>query len=103
MGEPLHEAPWDLNARQEGGRSMVEGGAPRARIPPGYYVDFTTLASSYGWERVPSLWRWRYFWADIRWWEFQKTDGLTWWACMLEIFEPKRIERTFGPIPGYDE
>ena len=103
MGEPLHEAPWDLNARQEGGRSMVEGGAPRARIPPGYYVDFTTLASSYGWERVPSLWRWRYFWADIRWWEFQKTDGLSWWACMLEIFEPKRIERTFGPIPGYDE
>ena len=103
MGEPLREPPWDLNARQESGRAMVEGGAPKAEIPPGYYVDLTTLARSYGWERVPSLWRWRYFWSDIRWWELQKADGLTWWACMLEIYEPSRIERYFGPIPGYEE
>ena len=66
---------------------MVDGGAPKPRIPSGYYVDFTTLAGDYGWERVPSLWRWRYFWADIRWWRFRKTDGLTWWECMLEVFE----------------
>jgi len=103
MGEPLREAVWDLNARQQGGRAMVEGGALKTRIPSGYYVDFTTLASDYGWERVPSLWRWRYFWPDIRWWEFQKTDGLTWWECMLEIFEPKQIEAAFGPIPGYED
>jgi TolB protein len=103
MGEPLHEAPWDLNARSENGRAMVEGGAPKERIPSGYYLDFTSLARSYGWRRVPSSWRWRYFWADIRWWEFEKPDDLTWWACMLEIFEPDRIERSFGPIPGYEE
>lgn len=103
MGEPLREAPWDLNARQQGGRARVEGGAPKARIPAGYYVDFTTLASDYGWERVPALWRWRYFWPDIRWWEFQKTDGLTWWDCMLEVFEPEEIEAAFGPIPGYED
>ncbi|MDY6875269.1 MAG: DPP IV N-terminal domain-containing protein [Chloroflexota bacterium] len=103
MGEPLREAVWDLNARQEGGRAMVEGGAPKAYIPAGYYVDFTTLASDYGWERVPALWRWRYFWPDIRWWEFQKTDGLTWWECMLEVFEPRKIEAAFGPIPGYED
>lgn len=36
MGEPLREAVWDLNARQEGGRAMVEGGAARERIPSGY-------------------------------------------------------------------
>jgi len=99
MGEPLREAVWDLNAREQGGRAMVEGGAPKARIPSGYYVDFTTFASDYGWERVPALWRWRYFWADIRWWEFLKTDSLTWWECMLEVFEPKKIEAAFGPIP----
>jgi TolB protein len=102
MGEPLREAVWDLNARQQGGRAMVEGGAPKAIIPSGYYVDFTTLAADYGWERVPSLWRWRYFWADIRWWEFQKTDDLTWWECMLEVFRPREIEAAFGPIPGYE-
>jgi hypothetical protein len=103
MGQPLREAVWDLNARDEGGPALVEGGAPRERIPSGYYVDFTTLASDYGWERVPALWRWRYFWADIRWWELQKTDGLTWWEGMLEIFEPGEIEASFGPIPGYEE
>jgi TolB protein len=103
MGQPLREAPWNLNARQEDGRAGVEGGAPRERVPDGYYVDFTTLANDCGWERVPALWRWRYFWPDIRWWEFQKTDGLTWWEGMLEVFEPDDIEAAFGPIPGYED
>lgn len=103
MGEPLRGASWDLNARQEGGRAEVEGGAPRERVPPGYYVDFTTLAGDYGWERIPALWRWRQFWPDIRWWEFRKTGDLNWWECMLEIFEPEKVETAFGPIPGYEE
>lgn len=103
MGEPLREAVWDLNARQKDGRAMVEGGEIKERIPAGYYVDLTALASDYGWQRLPSLWRWRYFWPDIRWWELQKADGLTWWECMLEIFEPGRIESAFGPIPEYED
>ncbi len=103
MGEPLREAVWDLNARQQDGRAMVEGGEPKPRIPSGYYVDLTTLASDYGWERVPSLWRWRYFWPDIRWWRFRKTDDLTWWECMLEVFEPDEIGAAFGPIPGHED
>jgi len=103
MGEPLREAPWDLNARDDSGAALVEGGAPKRTIPSGYYVDFTTLADAYGWERLPSLWRWRYFWPDIRWWEYQKTDGLSWWACMLEVYPPEEIEEVFGPIPGLDD
>jgi TolB protein len=99
LGEPLRVRPWDLKAREEGGRAEVEGGAPTEQIPSGYYVDFTALARDYGWERVPSLWRWRHFWPDILWWEYRKTGDLTWWACMLEVFEPKEIESTFGPIP----
>jgi TolB protein len=103
MGEPLREAPWDLNAREDGGRAMVEGGELKSRIPSGYYIDFTTLAEDYGWERVPAMWRWRYFWPDVRWWEFQKMGELTWWDCMLEVHDPDRIEHSFGPIPGYEE
>jgi TolB protein len=103
MGEPLREGVWDLNARQEEGRAMVEGGELKERIPSGYYVDFTTLASDYGWERTPALWRWRYFWPDIRWWRFQKTDNLTWWDCMSELFRSREIEAAFGPIPEYEE
>jgi hypothetical protein len=63
-------------------------------------VDFTTLAADYGWERVSALYRWRYFWPDIEWWHFQNTAGLTWWECMLELYEPDEIEAAFGPIPG---
>jgi hypothetical protein len=103
MGEPLREGVWDLTARQEDGHAMVEGGELREGIPSGYYVDFTTLAGDYGWERLPSLWRWRYFWPDIRWWRFRRTDGLTWWECMLEVFEPREIEAAFGPIPEFEE
>jgi TolB protein len=103
MGEPLRERPWDLNARHEGGRAEVDGGTLKETVPSGYYVDFTALARDYGWERVPAEWRWRYFWPDIRWWEFQKTGGLTWWDCMLEVFEPGDVESAFGPIPGREE
>ena len=102
MGQPLREGIWNLEARQEDGQAMVEGGELKKQIPSGYYVDFTTLASDYGWERVPSLWRWRYFWPDIRWWRFRKMEDLTWWECMLEVFEPEEIEASFGPIPGYE-
>jgi hypothetical protein len=103
LGEPLRLLPWDLNARDEGGRAEVEGGALAGQVPAGYYVDFTILARDHGWERVPSLWRWRHFWPDILWWDYRKTDDLTWWACMLEVFEPAEIESTFGPIPGRQE
>jgi TolB protein len=103
MGEPLREGVWDLHAREEGGSALVEGGAIKERVPSGYYVDFTTLAGDYGWERLPSMWRWRYSWLDIWWWEFQKTDDLGWWECMLELYEPGQIEASFGPIPGYKD
>jgi TolB protein len=103
MGEPLRNLPWDLNAREQGGQAAVNGGAPRERVPSGYYVDFTARARDYGWERVPALWRWRQFWPDIQWWEFRKTSGLTWWDCMLEVFVPEEIESAFGPISGPED
>lgn len=100
MGEPLRVAPWDLKAREEeDSTAAVQGGELMEEVPAGYYVDFTTLAADYGWERISALYRWRYFWPDIEWWHFQKTNGLDWWDCMLEIYEVEEIEESFGPIP----
>ncbi|MBN1954943.1 MAG: PD40 domain-containing protein [Anaerolineae bacterium] len=99
MGEPLRVAPWDLKAREEGGTAAVQGGQLLAQVPPGYFVDFTALAADYGWERVSALYRWRYYWPDIEWWHHQKTDGLNWWQCMLELYAPDKIEEVFGPLP----
>ena len=74
---------------------LLEGGAIKERIPSGYYVDFTALASDYGWERLPSLWRWRYSWPDIWWWEFQKTDGLPWYDSMQEVYAQAKLDEFF--------
>jgi TolB protein len=100
MGEPLRVAPWDLKAREGGGSAAVQGGELLEEVPSGYYVDFTNLAVDYGWERSSALYRWRYYWPDIEWWHFQKTDGMNWWDCMLELYEAEEIEAAFGPIPG---
>jgi len=100
MGEPLRVAPWNLKAREQGGAAAVQGGELMADVPPGYYVDFTTLAADYGWERSAALYRWRYYWPDIEWWHFQKTDGMSWWDCMLELYKPEEIEAVFGPLPA---
>jgi TolB protein len=100
MGEPLRVPPWDLKARDEDARAAAQGGRPMDKVPPGYYVDLTALAADYGWERAPALYRWRYFWPDINWWHLQKTEGMDWWTCMLEVYEPEKVEAVFGPLPG---
>jgi TolB protein len=101
LGEPLHQAPWDLKARQAGGLAAREGGEQSQEVPLGYYVDFTELAADYGWERIPANNRWRHQWADTNWWQFQKTQGLDWLGAMLELYRPDQIEAVFGP--SFDE
>jgi TolB protein len=98
LGEPLHQAPWDLKARQAGGLAAREGGQVSQDVPLGYYVDFTELAADYGWERVPASNRWRHQWADINWWQFQKPEGLNWLQAMLELYQLDQIEAVFGPL-----
>jgi TolB protein len=96
QGEPLRVAPWVLEMDGQ------TGGAPMTIIPSGYYVDFTTLAADYGWERVRAIWRWRSFYWDVEWWHFEKTDGLPWWDAMKQVFQEKDIVASYGPFPGRD-
>jgi hypothetical protein len=96
-GEPLREAPWDLVIGSE------TGGRPMTTIPRGYYVDFTTLAADYGWERVQAIYRWRVFYPDVEWWHFMKTDGLPWWDAMKQVYAEKDIIASYGPYPGRDD
>ena len=96
MGEPLREAPWLLQV------GTAEGGQPMDKIPSGYYVDFTTLAQDYGWERVRAIYRWRSYYPDVEWWHFQKTDGLPWWEAMEQVYKEEDIIKSYGPYPGSD-
>jgi TolB protein len=101
LGEPLRIAPWDLDARAKGGLAGANGGELRAAVPEGYYVDFTTLAADYGWERRNALSNWRASYYDIEWWHFQKTEGMSWYGCMLELYNEEEMLASYGVLPWW--
>lgn len=88
LGEPLHSTPWDLGARYNLDPKVYEQGGKYSDVPPGYWVDVTTLAAQYGWERVPALPNWRTYYRGARFTEFTLTGGLDWYSAMLELYPP---------------
>ncbi len=99
QGQPLHALPWDFNARYSGRPVPYDqGGEVSPVVPGGYWVELTSLASVYGWERLPALSNWRASYPAARFNEFVKTDGLDWVSAMLEIY-PDEVLVTLTPIP----
>lgn len=87
MGEPLRERPWDLNARYNlDPLAYEQGGAYTPGVPDGYWVDFTALAQSFGWQRLPALSNWRTYYKGTQFNEFILTGGLDWRAAMLQLY-----------------
>jgi TolB protein len=99
QGQPLHEAPWDLNARYNLDPQAYDQGGAYAPIPNGYWVDFTALARAYGWERVPSLPNWRSYFGGTRFTEFVLTGGLDWYSAMLEIYPSESLVTPTPRLP----
>ncbi len=91
IGEPIHNAPWDLSARYDLDPLTYEQGGKYAPVPPGYWLDVTALAQTYGWERLPSLPNWRTYYGGTRFTEFALTDGLDWYSAMLELYPPEAL------------
>jgi TolB protein len=92
QGRPLHDLPWDFNARYSGDPQTYEsGGAPAQTAAPGYWLDFTTLAQAYGWERLPALSTWRSAYMAARFNEFALTNGMDWRTAMLELYPPEAL------------
>ncbi len=99
-GIPLHDRPWDFDARYSGDTTFYEqGGKPQASVPPGYWIDFTERAGAYGWERLPALVAWRAFSPAARFNEFASTGGLSWQAAMLELYPPEALVTPTAVIP----
>jgi TolB protein len=109
MGEPLTVAPWvfwfDLDRSKEPS-AYAAGGKPGA-VPAGYYVDLTRLAKRHGWHRIASYeeedfdWRWDSLGREF--WHYQRTDGLTWWEAMSEIYAPEDLEALYSWTVCVDE
>ena len=102
-GLPLHGQPWDFNSRYSGDTSTYEqGGSVQPSIPLGYWIDFTDLALSYGWERLPALTTWRASVPAARFNEFANTDGLDWQTAMLELYPPEFMITPSPVLPPVD-
>jgi hypothetical protein len=88
-----------------GGDAQIyeQGGQIKNSVPPGYYIDLTQLAEDYGWGRVAAQRTWQYNFGAIQFWEFVKTDGLTWEQAMLELYTPGEFQNFLTsetPIPA---
>jgi TolB protein len=86
QGEPIQASPWDLGARYDLEPRSYESGGKYAAAPSGYWVDITSLAAAYGWQRLPALANWRTYYEGARFTEFVMTGGLDWYAAMLELY-----------------
>lgn len=99
LGEPLQNPPWDLNARYELDPRSYEAGGKYAPVPSGYWVDVTSLAAAYGWQRLPALPNWQNYYAGARFTEFALTSGLDWYAAMLELYPPEILVTPTRVLP----
>jgi TolB protein len=86
LGEPIHNAPWNLSARYELDPQTYEQGGKYAAVPSGYWVDITALAAAYNWDRLPALPNWRTYYRGARFTEFALTGGLDWYSAMRELY-----------------
>ncbi len=87
QGQPLTNFPWDFETRFTGTTTAYEeGGSQYNTIPEGYWVDFTSLAIEYGWERQPALNNWRSYYQGARFNTFAITSGLNWEDAMLQLW-----------------
>lgn len=91
MGEPIHNSPWNLNARYDLDPRTYEQGGEYAPVPAGYWVDITSLSQAYGWERLPSLPTWRTYYKGARFTTFANTGGLTWYQAMRELYPAEAL------------
>jgi len=111
QGEPIQNSPWDLNARFNLDPAIYEAGGKYGTVPTGYWIDFTSLAQTYGWERLAALPNWRNYYSGARFTEFALTDGLDWYSAMLQLYPsealytatpvlPPTLTPTITPIPS---
>jgi len=98
LGMPLREPPWDFSGNAR--RRFPEQGGRWDIIPPGYYVDFTDLASSFGWERIASVdkadfsWTWHFL--AIEYWHFQQDENMDWYASMRQVYPLQELAPLFN-------
>lgn len=93
LGEPLRRIPWDFRTRFQANNPAAfdAGGSYFTEMPKGFFIDFTTLTSDYGWQRVPSTDDWRIFYPGVQYWHFENRGGLDWASAMREVYSAAQV------------
>jgi TolB protein len=98
QGEPIKVNPWDFSYQARAVENPGEGGKLKP-IPNGYYVDFTTLAWEYGWDRISAQdeedFDWTWHLKAVEYWHHEKRDDLGWYETMLEVYPRQKVEELF--------
>lgn len=95
-GEPMRTPVWDFNSRSSGEAMAYENGGASKLPPAGYWVDFTELASRFGWQRLPALNNWRSYFQGAQFNIFALQQNLTWMQAMLEIYPSEQVDLLTG-------
>ncbi len=103
-GKPATARPWDYSGYARTVLAPEQGGVEK---PPlhGYYVDFTTWARMFGWQRIAShngdefSWTWHF--KAFEYWHFQKPffapDGSSdWYAALRQVYPPDDVDTYFN-------
>lgn len=92
QGAPITQPVWDFQARYNGTSRGYEAGGECVCPPLGYWIDFTALANSYGWYRLPAEGNWRTYFAGTRFNQFAFMDNLTWYEAMIQLYPPEALD-----------
>jgi TolB protein len=99
LGRPLTAAPWDFAARIGGNEADFQAGGALSAAPGGYWLDFTSLAADYGFERAPALANWRSYYPGSLHNLFVLRAGLSWEEAMLQLYSPEELATVQAATP----
>jgi TolB protein len=102
-GQPMTVNPWDYSYEARNLIAPEQGGIEKAN-QYGYYLDFTTLADIYGWERIASYddedFSWTWHFKAFEYWHYQKRleahiGSGNWYQAMKDVYAPSIIDEYF--------
>ena len=97
-GVSVQNPLWDFETRVQGNTSAYENGGMTTTLPQGYWIDFTSFALDYGWERLPAGANWRGYFPEAGINRFVMRDELTWHEAMRKRYTDETIE-SYWPFP----
>jgi TolB protein len=103
QGRPLKENPWLYwwHIVPDAEPEAYEAGGKRLPIPAGYYADITALGKRHGWQRIAAYaiegdYHWHVDSNGTEYWHYERTDGLSWWDAMGQIYPVETMEEHVG-------